>query len=92
VNVVEVCGYNIIWHSIRSEVVVVQLPVQVADFGMSRDLEDENYYISHGGKIPVKWSAPEVGVCEFVWVHLMLHQGFPNMAVLKQYKHQYTEI
>jgi len=33
--------------------------MQVADFGMCRDLEDENYYISHGGKIPVKWSAPE---------------------------------
>jgi hypothetical protein len=27
---------------------------------MSRDLMDENYYVSHGGKIPVKWSAPEV--------------------------------
>ena len=26
---------------------------------MSRDLDDENYYISHGGKIPVKWTAPE---------------------------------
>ena len=29
---------------------------------MSRDLDDENYYISNGGKIPVKWTAPEVGV------------------------------
>ena len=26
---------------------------------MSRDLDDENYYISHGGQIPVKWTAPE---------------------------------
>ena len=34
--------------------------MQIGDFGMSRDLEDENYYISHGGKIPVKWTAPEV--------------------------------
>ena len=34
--------------------------VQIADFGMSRDLMDENYYISSGGKIPVKWTAPEV--------------------------------
>ena len=33
---------------------------QIADFGMSRDLMDENYYVSHGGKIPVKWTAPEV--------------------------------
>jgi len=33
---------------------------QIADFGMSRDLLDENYYITSGGKIPVKWTAPEV--------------------------------
>ena len=26
---------------------------------MSRDLADENYYISRGGKVPVKWTAPE---------------------------------
>ena len=31
---------------------------------MSRDLEDDHYYISHGGKIPVKWTAPEVGHCK----------------------------
>ena len=33
--------------------------LQIADFGMSRDLDDKNYYFSHGGKIPVKWTAPE---------------------------------
>ena len=27
---------------------------------MSRGVEDENYYVSRGGKIPVKWTAPEV--------------------------------
>ena len=32
---------------------------QIADFGLSRDLMDDNYYISQGGKIPVKWTAPE---------------------------------
>ena len=26
---------------------------------MSRDLEEENYYMPHGGKVPVKWTAPE---------------------------------
>ena len=36
--------------------------LQIADFGMSRDLLDENYYITSGGKIPVKWTAPEVGI------------------------------
>ena len=34
--------------------------LQVADFGMSRDLEDDNCYIVSGGKFPVKWTAPEV--------------------------------
>ena len=32
---------------------------QIGDFGMSRDLADETYYVSQGGKIPVKWTAPE---------------------------------
>ena len=27
---------------------------------MSRNLEYSDYYITHGGKIPVKWTAPEV--------------------------------
>ncbi len=35
---------------------------------MSRDLADENYYVSHGGLIPVKWTAPEV------IIHFILHQ------------------
>ena len=25
----------------------------------SHDLADETYYVAHGGKIPVKWTAPE---------------------------------
>ena len=33
--------------------------MQVADFGMSRDLADEDYYLSQGGQIPIKWTAPE---------------------------------
>lgn len=27
---------------------------------MSRDLDDEDYYMSQGGIIPIKWTAPEV--------------------------------
>ena len=36
--------------------------MQIGDFGMARDLENETYYKvqSKGGKIPVKWTAPEV--------------------------------
>ena len=26
---------------------------------MSRDLAAETYYVSHGGMVPVKWTAPE---------------------------------
>ena len=35
--------------------------MQVADFGLSRQLNnsEENFYLSKGGKIPVKWTAPE---------------------------------
>ncbi|XP_019855447.1 PREDICTED: tyrosine kinase receptor Cad96Ca-like isoform X1 [Amphimedon queenslandica] len=32
---------------------------KIADFGMSCDLENEAYYYSKGGKIPIKWTAPE---------------------------------
>uniref|UniRef100_A0A1X7UUU1 Protein kinase domain-containing protein n=1 Tax=Amphimedon queenslandica TaxID=400682 RepID=A0A1X7UUU1_AMPQE len=32
---------------------------KIADFGMSRDLKDESYYISQSKKIPIKWTAPE---------------------------------
>jgi len=27
---------------------------------MARDVADDNYYVTSGGKIPVKWTAPEV--------------------------------
>jgi len=34
--------------------------LQIADFGMARDVADDTYYIIKGGKIPVKWTPPEV--------------------------------
>ena len=34
---------------------------QIADFGMSRNVSDDCYYITSGGRVPVKWTAPEVG-------------------------------
>ena len=36
------------------------MTIQIADFGMARDVTDDIYYVSTGGKIPVKWTAPEV--------------------------------
>ena len=40
--------------------VIVPIVVQIADFGLSRDLQDGEYYKSTGGQIPVKWTSPEV--------------------------------
>ena len=37
--------------------------MQIADFGMARDVGDDVYYITTGGKVPVKWTAPEVCCC-----------------------------
>ena len=43
-----------------SSMYLVCVFVQVADFGLSKDLQEGTYYVSSGGKIPVKWTAPEV--------------------------------
>jgi len=48
---------------------------KIADFGMSRDLLDENYYITSGGKIPVKWTAPEV-IRKAIAVNINMFTGF----------------
>ena len=33
--------------------------LQIADFGMSHDMDESHYYKAKGGMIPVKWTAPE---------------------------------
>ena len=57
-------------HVVHSTIGVQTL--QIADFGMARDLEDDNYYVSQGkGKIPVKWTAPEVHPFTYVLLKLI---------------------
>ena len=34
--------------------------LQIADFGMARDVADDTYYFTSGGKVPLKWTALEV--------------------------------
>lgn len=34
--------------------------MQIADFGMSREVVHQDYYFTSGGRIPLKWTAPEV--------------------------------
>ena len=55
---------------------------QIGDFGMARDLMDDTYYKSSGGKIPVKWTAPEVKkLHKIVFVKIML-----NILPIQAYK------
>ena len=35
------------------------LASQISDFGLSRNLQDEDYYVAKNGLIPLRWTAPE---------------------------------
>ena len=54
----DVCKVSTI-SGIWSMHVLIRYHLQIADFGMSRNLLNTEYYLSRGGKIPVKWTAPE---------------------------------
>ncbi|KAI6653850.1 hypothetical protein LOD99_3352 [Oopsacas minuta] len=44
----------------RNVLVAKDLTCRIADFGMSRELNSESeYYTSSGGRIPLRWTAPE---------------------------------
>ncbi|KAI6657684.1 epidermal growth factor receptor isoform X1 [Oopsacas minuta] len=44
----------------RNVLLAKDLTCRISDFGLSRQLRDEgDYYTSKGGKIPLKWTAPE---------------------------------
>ena len=70
--------------------------LQIADFGMSRDLAHQDYYVTSGGRIPLKWTAPEVilllirsimyTLYPFVWLCIYMTSythicTLPNMAM-----------
>ena len=51
---------NDYWHT-------YMIPIlQIGDFGMARDITDESFYMSSGGLIPVRWTAPEVLYLQYV--------------------------
>ena len=43
----------------RNVLVNAQLICKIADFGLSREIESATEYVTRGGKIPVRWTAPE---------------------------------
>ena len=43
----------------RNILVDVNCCSKISDFGLSRDLDDEMYYESEGGMVPIRWTPPE---------------------------------
>jgi hypothetical protein len=43
----------------RNILVDGKLTCKIGDFGMARDVDDNNYYVTEGGKLPLRWCAPE---------------------------------
>ena len=47
---------------------------QIADFGLSKKLAaDTEYYVTSGGLVPLKWTAPEVSVLYMHTIMLCLN-------------------
>ncbi len=44
----------------RNILLNADMTCKISDFGLSRDLQDEMYYESEGGMVPVRWTPPEV--------------------------------
>ncbi len=45
---------------------------KISDFGLSRESAEDTYYISRGGALPVRWTAPEVRRAERLSVEWLL--------------------
>eukprot|EP00038_Savillea_parva_P015664 m.14658 g.14658 ORF g.14658 m.14658 type:complete len:1077 (-) comp3182_c0_seq1:53-3283(-) len=43
----------------RNVLVNEELTCKISDFGLSRDLDDDTYYESDGGMVPIRWTPPE---------------------------------
>ena len=50
--------------------------MQIADFGLSRDLSENTYYTATPGKIPVRWTAPEVGISHSILITVHIYYIF----------------
>ena len=57
---VYICSTYIIRLCITISLTVSIISLQIGDFGMARDITDASFYMSSGGLIPVRWTAPEV--------------------------------
>ena len=39
---------------------------------MARDLADDTYYVTSGGKIPIRWTSPEASKLNYNYIHLFI--------------------
>ena len=46
----------------------INFTLQITDFGMSTDLQDKNYYISHAKKIPINWTVSKVSTLLILYI------------------------
>ena len=65
-----ICKVFIVVNTHRVDILIY---VQIADFAMSRHLLDENYYISHAKKIPIKWTASEVSTLLMLFISYIIN-------------------
>jgi serine/threonine protein kinase len=56
----------------RNVLVTSERRAKMSDFGLSRESDSSAYYVSRGGALPVRWTAPEVCVCVYVVVFVFL--------------------
>jgi len=52
---------NFVHRDVAARNILVSNPecIKLGDFGLSRYMEDQNYYTASKGKLPIKWMAPE---------------------------------
>ena len=62
--------------------------MQIADFGMSRNLDDGDYYTSkNAGPIPVKWTAQEVSAT-LLTMYLKVGYWYGSMLRIMVFKYR----
>ncbi|CAG0888322.1 unnamed protein product [Cyprideis torosa] len=69
----------------RNVLVNAQLVCKIADFGLSREVESttEGAYTTRGGKIPVRWTAPEaIAFRKFTWASDVWSFGIVSWEVM----------
>jgi tyrosine-protein kinase Src len=70
----------------RNILVGINLEVKVADFGLARIIEDDDYVARQGAKFPIKWTAPEAAMFGKVTHNFKFQpMKFKNLCILSNF-------